>query len=40
MKDDALAQQKNSKRHFLKDIEKSFYEDARIGLQPYQIFSF
>ena len=40
VKVDALAQQKNLKCHFLKDIVKSFHEDAHIGLEPHQIFFF
>ena len=40
VKVDTLAQQKNSKRHFLKDIENSFHEVTHIGLEPHQFFSF
>ena len=40
MKVDALARQKNSKRHFLKDIENSFHQVNHIGLEPHQNFSF
>ena len=40
VKVDALAQQKNLKCHFLKDIVKSFHEDAHIVLEPHQIFFF
>ena len=37
---DALARQKNSKRHFLKDIENSYHQVTHIGLEPQQFFSF
>ena len=37
---DALARQKNQKRHFLRDIEKSFEEVALIGPEPHQFFPF
>ena len=37
---DALAWQKNSKRHFLEDIENSFHEVTHIGLEPHQFFFF
>ena len=40
VKVDALAQQKFSKRHFLKDIENSFHEFTHIGLEPHQFFFF
>ena len=36
VKVDALAWQKNSKRHFLKDIENSFHQVTQIGLEPHQ----
>ena len=36
VKVDALAQQKNLKRHFLKDIENSFHQVTHIGLEPRQ----
>ena len=35
VKVDAVARQKNSKRHFLKDIENSFYQVTQIGLEPH-----
>ena len=38
VKVDTLARRKNSKRHFLKDIEISFHEVTQIGLEPHQIF--
>ena len=37
---DALAWQKNSKCHFLEDIENSFHEVTHIGLEPHHFFSF
>ena len=37
---DALAQQKNSKRHFLEDISKSFQEVTPMGPEPHHFFSF
>ena len=40
LKVDALAWQKNSKRHFFGDIENSFHELTHIGLEPHQFFSF
>ena len=40
VKVDALAWQKNSKRHFLRDISKSFQEDTPMGPEPRQFFSF
>ena len=40
VKVEALAWQKNSKRHFLKDIENSFHQVTHLGLEPHQIFSF
>ena len=39
VKVDALAWQKNSKQHFLKDIENSFHQVTHIGLEPRQKFS-
>ena len=35
-----LARQKNSKRHFLEDISKSFQEVTPMGQEPHQFFSF
>ena len=32
--------QKNEKRHFFRDIEKSFQEVTPIGQEPHQFFSF
>ena len=40
VKVDALARQKNSKRHFLRDISKSFQEVTPMGPEPHQFFSF
>ena len=40
MKVDPLLVQKISKRHFLRDIEKSFQEVTPIGLEPHHFFSF
>ena len=40
VKVDALARQKNSKRHFLEDISKSFQEVTPMGPEPHQFFSF
>ena len=40
LKVDALARQKNQKRHFFRDIEKSFQEVTPIGPEPHQFFSF
>ena len=40
VKVDALARRKNSKRHFLGDISKSFQEVTPIGPEPHQFFSF
>ena len=43
VKVDALARQKNSKRHFLKDIENSFHQvthTGRAGLEPHHFFLF
>ena len=40
LKVDALAKQKNSKRHFLRDISKSFQEVTPMGPEPRQFFSF
>ena len=40
LKVDALARQKNSKRHFLRDISKSFQEVTPMGPEPHQFFSF
>ena len=37
---DPLAFQKNQKRHFFRDIEKSFQEVTPIGPEPHQFFSF
>ena len=37
---DALARQKNSKRHFFGEIKNSFYEMTHIGLEPHQFFLF
>ena len=37
---DALALQKNPKRHFFRDIQNSFHEVTHIGLEPHQFFSF
>ena len=37
---DALARQKISKCHFLKDIENSFHEVTHIGLEPHQFIFF
>ena len=37
---DALARQKNPKRHFFRAIGNSFHEVTWIGLEPHQIFSF
>ena len=34
VKVDALARRKNSKRHFLKDIENCFHEVTSIGAEP------
>ena len=38
VKVDALAWQKNSKRHFLRDISKSFQQVTPIGPEPHQFF--
>ena len=40
LKVDALARQKNSKRHFLDDISKPFQEVTLMGPEPHQFFSF
>ena len=40
LKVDALAWRKNSKRHFLGDISKSFQEVTPMGPEPHQFFSF
>ena len=40
LKVDALAWRKNSKRHFLRDISKSFQEVTPMGPEPHQFFSF
>ena len=40
MKVDSQAFQKNQKRHFLRDIEKSFQEVTLIGPEPHQFFFF
>ena len=40
LKVDALAWQKNSKRHFLGDISKSFQEVIPMGPEPHQFLSF
>ena len=40
MRVDALARQKNPKRHFFRAIGNSFHEVTWIGLEPHQIFSF
>ena len=40
LKVDTLARQKNSKRHFLKDIENSLYQVTHIGLEPHHFFLF
>ena len=40
LKVDALARQKNSKRHFFGDISKSFQEVTPMGPEPHQFFSF
>ena len=40
VKVDPLFVQKISKRHFLRDIKKSFQEDTPIGPEPHQFFSF
>ena len=37
---DPQAFQKNQKRHFFRDIEKSFQEVTPIGPEPHQFFSF
>ena len=38
VKVDALARQKNSQHHLLKDVENSFHEVTHIGLEPHQFF--
>ena len=40
LKVDALARQKNEKRHFFKDIENSLHQVTHIGPEPHQFFSF
>ena len=40
VKVDPQAFQKNQKRHFFRDIEKSFQEVTPIGPEPYQFFPF
>ena len=40
VKVDPQAFQKNQKRHFFRDIEKSFQEVTPIGPEPHQFFSF
>ena len=40
VKVDALARRKNSKRHFLGDISKSFQEVIPMGPEPHHFFSF
>ena len=40
MKVDPQAYQKNQKRHFFRDIEKSFQEVTPIGPEPHQFFLF
>ena len=40
MRVDPQAFQKNQKRHFFRDIEKSFQEFTPIGPEPHQFFSF
>ena len=40
LKVDALAWQKNSKRHFLGDISKSFQKVIPMGPEPHHFFSF
>ena len=40
LKVDTLARRKNSKRHFFKDISKSFQEVTPMGPEPHQFFSF
>ena len=37
---DPQAFEKNQKRHFFRDIEKSFQEVTPIGPEPHQFFSF
>ena len=37
---DPQAFQKNQKRHFFRDIQKSFQEVTPIGPEPHQFFSF
>ena len=38
--DGRLGRQKNQKRHFLRDISKSFQEVTPMGPEPHQFFSF
>ena len=40
VKVDALARRKNSKRHILRDISKSFQEVTPMDPEPHQFFSF
>ena len=40
VKVDPQAFQKNQKRHFFRDIEKSFQEVTPIGPEPHQFFFF
>ena len=40
MRVDQQAFQKNQKRHFFRDIEKSFQEVSPIGPEPHQFFLF
>ena len=40
MKVDLLLVRKISKRHFLRDIEKSFQEDTPMGPEPHHFFLF
>ena len=40
VKVDPQAFQKNQKRHFFRDIQKSFQEVTPIGPEPHQFFSF
>ena len=40
VKMDALARQKNQKRHFFEDITNSFHQGTHIGLEPHHFFLF
>ena len=40
LKVDALARQKNQKRHFFEDVETSFYQVTHTGPEPHQFFFF